>query len=177
MKTQNTNGINVKHGQPVPVKKVWQSNKMISYMARKYPEITQVCDALEPMQITLTPRDIASATRKHHTKCAFAHAACSTLGAEAAFIGKEMGCIKLGDTLTRFCFPESVSQQLRMYDATGKCEPSTSYRFSAVPTHRRLGRQQRPPKKNGTKQPNRKNVGKELQRHHTENIRKAVPVD
>lgn len=169
--------IDIKHGKKAPIGQVWQTNKMLSYMARKYPEITKVCDALEPMQITLTPKNISEGVPKHHTKCAFANAVCATLGVETAFIGKAMGCCKFGDTLVRFCLPESVSHQLRMFDYTGKCEPSKTYRFSGVPPHRQLGRQQRPPKKNGTKQPNRKNGGEELDRNYVASLRPATPKD
>lgn len=175
MKT--TNEIKIKCGKKAPISKVWQTNKMLSYMARKYPDVTEVCDALEPMQITLTPKNISEGVPKHHTKCAFANAICATLGAEKTFIGKEMGCSKFGNTLVRFCLPLSVAHQLRMFDYTGKCEPSPTYRTSPVPPSRRIGRQQRIPIKNGKKQPNSKRGGEELNKNYVASLRKAVPKD
>lgn len=178
MKTQDINIVQkIKCGKKAPITKVWQTNKMLSYMARKHSDITEVCDALEPMQITLTPKNISEGVPKNHTKCAFANAACATLGVESAFLGRGMGCFKSGKTLVRFCLPESVSHQLRMFDYTGKCEPATTYRFSGVPLHRQIGRPQQPPRKNGKKQPNRKHGGGELDKNYLASLRKAIPKD
>lgn len=168
MKTQTINGI--KCSQPFAIKKVAQSNKMLSFMFDKHPGISAAYDALQPVQITLTPKDIKNGVPKDPTKCAFAKGSCVTLNADDAYVGTRMACLKFGDKLVRFRIPESVNKELFCFDRHRKCKASKTYRFSAIPPHRRLGRPYHTPKKNGKKNLKRRNGGF-VKKHMAEGIR------
>lgn len=170
MKTQKIHGIQC--GDRFPVGKVRDGNRILHHMIQKHPDVEAVYDALESVQITLDPSDIKHGIPKDHTKCAFASAACSTLKADAAYIGVDMACVKLGKSLVRFKIPESVRLELVCFDRSGKCVPGKNFRFSKVPPMRRLGRVVRKGPGTGKKKPNVNGKGRYLSKQRTARIRK-----
>lgn len=171
MKTQTIQKI--KCGPSFAVKKLAQANRMISFMAKKHPDITAVYDAMEPIQITLSDPDVKTGVAKDRNKCAFATAACRLFKSDDAYVGIQMACLKFGNKLIRFNIPESVSREIVCFDRYKNCDPSKEYRFSAVTPHRRLSRIQEEPKHhNGKIKKARK--GKFIPRHWTKDIRKSA---
>ena len=173
MKTQKVHGI--KCGPPFAIKKLKIANRMLSYMAKKHPDVTTAHDALEPVKLTLSDPDIKNGVAKDHTKCAFANAACRMLKADDAYVGIRMACLKFGTKLVRFKLPESVSREIVCFDRHRDCDAShKSYQFSAVNGDRKLGRPYRlSAEKNGNGTAAKPRKGSFVPRHVTKRIRKS----
>lgn len=161
----------IKCGKNRPIKTLYRTNKMIAHMFKKHPGLKYVVDALEPMQIAVTPADVKNGVPLSHTKCAMALACNKTLKADDTFIGIRMAGLKFGDTLIRFTIPEGVRREIVCFDRHNDFDVRKGYRLSAVPGYRQLGRLQQKPKRNGPKQPKRRN-GKFLSVKRTAHIRK-----
>lgn len=174
MKTEKINGITI--GRPFPIKKVARSNKMLSYMATRHPEIKTAHDALEPMQITVSPSDVKNGVKMNHTKCAMALASCKALKADDAYIGINMACLKFGTKLVRCRIPESVSREIVCFDRHHDFDPDKTYRLSAIPPNRQLGRSDPKPKTNGQRHPRRR-TGGFLSSRRTAHARKSAAKD
>lgn len=173
MKTQKIKGIKV--GKPFAIKKLAVTNRILSYMLKKHPNVAFAYDALEPVQITLSDSDIKNGIAKNNTKCAFSNAACRMLKADDAYVGIRMACLKFGNKLVRFKIPESVSREIVCFDRHRDCDAAhKSYRFSAVTGDRALGRPYRESaEKNGNSTAKKPRKGQFLDRHMTKHIRKS----
>ena len=171
MKPQEIDGI--KCGRPHRLENV-KTGRMLAYMFKKHPDVKYARDALEPVQIELSPRDIRDGIPKDHERCAFAHAACRIFKTDAVFVGNDMACVKMADSLVRFKLCPRVALEAAIFDRTKTAVPDKTFRFSAVPPLRRLGRVVRKAPGTGKKKPAKNGKGFYVKKGRSIGIRKPL---
>lgn len=157
-----------------PAKPIGQSNKMICWAAKTFPQVKSAHDAYSPIKIRVLARDSAAAKQKAPDACAFAKAACRELDADGAYIGITESCVIVDDMVIRFQTPESVRREIVSFDRHRDFRAG-DYQLSAVCPRRRLGA-----RKFAKRGPKKKPAAKARQMpgvfHRTVSIRKSLTV-
>lgn len=157
-----------------PARPIGQSNKMICWAAKLFPQVKTAHDAYSPIKIRVLNRDTPAAKQLAPEACAFAKAACRELDADGAYIGLRESCVIVGDKVIRFQTPESVRREIVSFDRHRDFQPG-DYQLSAVLPGRRLGSRKKEPQR---WKPSGKKTGKGTKMtgivHRTVSIRRSV---
>lgn len=101
-------------------------------------EGSQVVDAGAPVDVTVTPHDIASSRSKAPNNCAVAKACKRLQEVEDVRVHLTRTFLKVGNRWYRFRTPTAIRQEIIAFDRGGSFEPGT-YTLLPVPTTDRLG--------------------------------------
>jgi hypothetical protein len=138
----------------------------LNVVRKFYPNVEEVIDAKEPIEIEVTKRDSNSAAVKNHKQCAFAVACKRKSHADGVIISIATAYIIKDKTATRYKVPPSVSREIVSFDRqAGFAEGE--YRLVPCTKAQRLGaeRGSHISSKNGRK----------IRRSHiTDNIRESL---
>lgn len=134
-----------------------------------FPDVTNVVDAEEGIDIEVTKATTKLATVRNHKNCALAVQCKKTFNLDGAIVSRTRAFLVKGKTAVRYRLPESVTREIVSFDRNGGFEPGV-YGLRPPDEGNRLGA--RPENRR------RPNTGKGPKRgkpHVTTNIR--TPLD
>jgi len=97
-----------------------------------WPDIRDVRDATEPVNISVEDQDRAKGRRKSSGECALARACVRTGIADAALIGAGTSYLKRGTVAIRYSTPESVAREVVSFDRHGDFAPGRDYHLAKM---------------------------------------------
>jgi hypothetical protein len=109
----------------------------------------KVVDAIKPLDVTITPRDIRDGDNKDPRACAAARALKREQGATDARVHIGRTYLKIENQWIRYFTPQAMRTEIITFDRGGQFMPGT-YRLTPPPPSERLGKRPRPTNKNKT---------------------------
>ena len=145
-----------------------KGNNAVTRVRKYFPQVNQVVDAKDTIEVSVTKKDSKSAKPKNPSQCALAQACCRELKADGAIINVSYSYVINGEVATRYSTSVAVGREITSFDRGGEFEAGFDYKLSKVSPSNRLGVRNR--QSTGTRPPHKSAV-KPKAVHHTVNIR------
>ena len=147
-----------------------KGNNAVTRVRKYFPQVNQVVDAKDTIEVSVTKKDSKSAKPKNPSQCALAQACCRELKADGAIINVGFSYVIKGEVATRYTTSVAVGREITSFDRGGGFEAGFDYKLSKVSPASRLGVRNR--QSTGTRPPHKSTV-KPKAVHHTVNIRNS----
>ena len=147
-----------------------KGNNAVTRVRKYVPQVNQVVDAKDTIEVSVTKKDSKSAKPKNPSQCALAQACCRELKADGAIINVGYSYVINGEVATRYTTSVAVGREITSFDRGGGFEAGFDYKLSKVSPASRLGVRNR--QSTGTRPPHKSTV-KPKAVHHTVNIRNS----
>ena len=147
-----------------------KGNNAVTRVRKYFPQVNQVVDAKDTIEVSVTKKDSKSAKPKNPSQCALAQACCRELKADGAIINVGYSYVINGEVATRYTTSVAVGREITSFDRGGGFEAGFDYKLSKVSPASRLGVRNR--QSTGTRPPHKSTV-KPKAVHHTVNIRNS----
>lgn len=109
-------------------------------LVRKYfPNVKEVRDAEQDLDIDVTATDLASAKRKSHSNCVYALACKRSLNLDGALFSRSIAYLVVGESAIRFQVPTRVRTELISFDR-GAAFTLGTYTLNKVGKAHKLGK-------------------------------------
>ncbi len=147
-----------------------RKNLALSSVRKFFPQVEEVEDANEPLEIEVTDIDVKKSKRKNHIECAMAVACKREKHADGVIISLNRAYIIKGKKAVRYSIPESVRREVVSFDRSA-IFAAGEYRLIPTDKAHRLGASGDGGKVGGK---NKNNQGKRRKPHVTEGIRTVL---
>lgn len=147
-----------------------KGNNAVTRVRKYFPQVNQVVDAKDTIEVSVTKKDSKSAKPKDPSQCALAQACCRELKADGAIINMGYSYVIKGEVATRYTTSVAVGREITSFDRGGGFEAGFDYKLSKVSPAAQLGA--RNDHRTGTRPPHKSTV-KPKAVHHTINIRNS----
>lgn len=97
----------------------------LAIVQKFFPDVEKVVDARKPIDIEVTPPDVASSKVRNHKTCALAVACKRKMHLDGVVISRAVAYLVKDDVATRYLVPEMVTREIVAFDRGGKFEPGT----------------------------------------------------
>lgn len=147
------------------------TGKALSTVKKFFPQVEEVTDATEPIDVEVTNLDSANSKLKHHAKCALAVACKRSEKADGVIVSVSTAYVIKGNQAIRYCLPDTAAREVVSFDRGSGYDPGM-YHLRAPSKSQRLGKKSYSTGKVSTNPAHKVRPFK--QQHHTAKIRTSL---
>ena len=109
-----------------------KGNSAVFRVRKYFPQVNQVVDAKDTIEVSVTKKDSKSAKPKNPSQCALAQACCRELKADGAIINLGYSYVIKGEVATRYTTSVAVGREITSFDRGGEFEAGWADDCTAV---------------------------------------------